>query len=159
MRAPLLLFSSPGRGSVPCLRSSCARFNLRGALEASGGALTHDALPEVIGDEPQLVQLLQNLAGNALKFRGGEPPRVHVSFLEKENEFEIAVQDNGIGIEPQYFERIFMVFQRLHDKGQYPGTGIGLAICKKVIDRHGGRIWVESTPGKGSCFRFTLPKS
>ena len=135
-----------------------ARFNLRGALESSGGTLTHDALPQVTGDESQLVQLLQNLAGNALKFHGGSPPRVHVSSAEKENEFEISVQDNGIGIEPQYFERIFMVFQRLHDKGQYPGTGIGLAICKKVVDRHGGRIWVESTPGKGSCFRFTLPK-
>jgi PAS domain S-box-containing protein len=136
-----------------------ARINLRGALEDSGGEMTHEPLPEVQGDEWQLVQLLQNLAGNALKFRGSEPPRVHVSFLEKENEFEIAVQDNGIGIEAQYFERIFMVFQRLHDKGQYPGTGIGLAICKKVIDRHHGRIWVESVPGQGSCFKFTLPKA
>ena len=110
------------------------------------------------GDESQLVQLLQNLAGNALKFRGEAAPRVHVSAHEKESEWAIVVQDNGIGIDPQYFERIFMVFQRLHDKGQYPGTGIGLAICKKVVDRHGGRIWVESAPGKGSRFVFTLPK-
>jgi PAS domain S-box-containing protein len=135
-----------------------ARINLRGALEDSGGELTHGPLPEVAGDESQLVQLLQNLAGNALKFRGEAKPRVHVSSVEKETEFEISVQDNGIGIEPQYFERIFMVFQRLHDKSQYAGTGIGLAICKKVVDRHHGRIWVESEPGKGSCFKFTLPR-
>jgi PAS domain S-box-containing protein len=135
-----------------------ARINLRTALEESGGALTHDPLPEVEGDESQLAQLLQNLIGNAIKFRAGVKPAVHIYSFEKENEFVLAVQDNGIGIEPQYFERIFMVFQRLHDKGQYPGTGIGLAICKKVVDRHGGRIWVESAPGKGSRFVFTLPK-
>ena len=121
--------------------------------------LTRDALPEVEADEPQLVQLMQNLIGNAVKFRGESVPRIHISSIEKENEWEIAVRDNGIGIEPQYFERIFMVFQRLHDKGQYAGTGIGLAICKKVIDRHGGRIWVESKPGEGSIFHFTLPKT
>jgi light-regulated signal transduction histidine kinase (bacteriophytochrome) len=135
-----------------------ARTNLRAALEESGIALTHDALPEVLGDESQLVQLLQNLIGNAIKFRAEAKPRVHVSVAEEEAEFAFAVQDNGIGIEPQYFERIFMVFQRLHDKGQYPGTGIGLAICKKVVDRHGGRIWVESAPGQGSRFVFTLPR-
>jgi PAS domain S-box-containing protein len=135
-----------------------ARSNLRGALEDSGGELTRDALPEVQGDESQLVQLLQNLIGNAIKFRSAEAPRVHVSSVLNENEYAIAVQDNGIGIEAQYFERIFMVFQRLHDKGRFPGTGIGLAICKKVVDRHGGRIWVESAPGKGSRFVFTLPK-
>jgi PAS domain S-box-containing protein len=135
-----------------------ARTNLRGALEESGGELTHEGLPVVEGDESQLVQLMQNLAGNALKFRGEAAPRVHVSALEREDEYEITVRDNGIGIEPQYFERIFMVFQRLHDKGTYPGTGIGLAICKKVVDRHHGRIWVESSPGQGSRFHFTLPK-
>ena len=135
-----------------------ARISLRAALEESGGELTNDPLPEVQGDDLQLFQLLQNLAGNALKFRGEAPPRVHVSSAKKEHEYEISVQDNGIGIDPHYFERIFMVFQRLHDKGQFPGTGIGLAICKKVVDRHGGRIWVESAPGQGSCFKFTLPK-
>jgi len=139
-----------------------ARVNLRAALEESGVELTADALPEVYGDEMQLVQLLQNLIGNAIKFRAAANPRIHISFSQKENEQVFAVQDNGIGIEPQYFERIFMVFQRLHDKGQYPGTGIGLAICKKVVERHGGRIWVESRAAQdasqGSSFYFTLPK-
>jgi len=135
-----------------------ARINLRGALEDSGGEITHDPLPVVVADESQLVQLFQNLCGNALKFHGEPVPKIHVSCASRDEEYEISVQDNGIGIEPQYFERIFMVFQRLHDKGQYPGTGIGLAICKKVVDRHGGRIWVESAPGQGSCFHFTLPK-
>jgi len=135
-----------------------ARTNLRAALEESGGELTHDPLPGGMGDETQLLQLLQNLAGNALKFRGEASPRVHVSAADLGTEWEICVKDNGIGIEPQYFDRIFMVFQRLHDKGQYPGTGIGLAICKKVVDRHGGRMRVESAPGRGSSFYFTLPK-
>ena len=136
-----------------------ASINLRAALEESGAEVTHDTLPEVEGDELQLVQLLQNLISNAIKFRATSSPKVHISSTEKEDEYEIAVRDNGIGIEPQYFERIFMVFQRLHDKGQYPGTGIGLAICKKVVDRHGGRMWVESAPGQGSRFLFTLPKT
>ena len=135
-----------------------ARANLRAALEESGAQLDCDPLPEVEGDELQLTQLMQNLIGNAVKFRGDARPRIHVSCVERDDEFEIAVRDNGIGIEAQYFERIFMVFQRLHDKGQYPGTGIGLAICKKVVDRHGGRIWLESSPGGGSRFLFTLPK-
>ena len=132
--------------------------NLRSAIEDSGTAVTSDLLPEVMADESQLGQLLQNLIGNALKFRGEAAPRIHVSCASLDKEWEIAVRDNGIGIEPQYFERIFMVFQRLHDKGQYPGTGIGLAICKKVVDRHGGQIWVTSKPGEGSSFHFTLPK-
>ena len=109
-------------------------------------------------DEVQLAQLFQNLMGNALKFKGSERPHVHVSAVELSKEFQISIKDNGIGIEAQYFERIFMLFQRLHTKGDYPGTGIGLAICKKVVERHGGRIWVESEPGKGSSFNFTLPK-
>jgi len=132
--------------------------NLRAAIEESGAEVSHDALPTVNADEVQLAQLFQNLMGNALKFRGAGKPHVHVSCSEKENDFELHVKDNGIGIEPQYFERIFMLFQRLHTKGDYPGTGIGLAICKKVVERHGGRIWVESEPGKGSSFNFTLPK-
>ena len=135
-----------------------ASVNLRAALEESGAELTHDPLPVVQADESQLVQLFQNLIGNAVKFHGAAVPKIHVSAVEKEHEWEVTVTDNGIGLEPQYFERIFMVFQRLHDRGQYPGTGIGLAICKKVVERHGGRLWVESEPGKGSSFHFTLPK-
>jgi PAS domain S-box-containing protein len=135
-----------------------ALINLRAAIEESGAAVTSDPLPKLNGDDVQLAQLFQNLIGNALKFRGPGVPRVHVSAVEKETEWEISVSDNGIGIEPQYFERIFMVFQRLHTKGDYPGTGIGLAICKKVVERHGGRIWVESALGEGSRFHFTLPK-
>jgi PAS domain S-box-containing protein len=132
--------------------------NLRAAIEEAGAAVTWDPLPRVRGDDGQLAQLFQNLIGNALKFRGAGVPRVHVSAAEQEQEWEISVRDNGIGIEPQYFERIFMVFQRLHTKGEYPGTGIGLAICKKVVERHGGAIWVTSQPGAGSEFHFTLPK-
>ncbi len=132
--------------------------NLRAAIQESGASVTWDALPRVSADDAQLAQLFQNLIGNALKFRGPSVPRIHVSCSEREGEFEIVVSDNGIGIEPQYFERIFMVFQRLHTKGDYPGTGIGLAICKKVVERHGGRIWVDSALGEGSRFHFTLPK-
>ena len=136
-----------------------ALVNLRAAVEHSGAAITHDPLPEVNADDTQLAQLLQNLIANAIKFRNkDEAPRIHVGAEDAGDEWRFSVGDNGIGIEAQYFERIFMVFQRLHTRDEYPGTGIGLAICKKVIDRHGGRIWVESAPGKGSKFYFTLPK-
>lgn len=132
--------------------------NLRPAIESESAKVTHEKLPAVIADSSQLVQLLQNLIGNALKFHGPEAPRIHIGAEERDKAWEFSVKDNGIGIEPQYFERIFMMFQRLHSKDEYPGTGIGLAICKKIIERHGGSIWVESQPGKGSTFYFTLPK-
>jgi PAS domain S-box-containing protein len=132
--------------------------NLRAAIEESGAQVTWDPLPRLSGDDGQLAQVFQNLIGNALKFRGAQAPRVHVSCSDQANQYELIVADNGIGIEPQYFERIFMVFQRLHTKGDYPGTGIGLAICKKVVERHGGAIWVTSQPGEGSQFHITLPK-
>ena len=135
-----------------------ALINLRAAIEAGGATVTHDPLPVLKADDSQLAQLFQNLIGNALKFHGIEAPRVHVGAVEHETEWELLVRDNGLGIEPEYFERIFLVFQRLHNKHDYPGTGIGLAICKKVVDRHGGRIWVESKPGEGSTMHFTLPK-
>ena len=135
------------------------RVNLRAAVEQSGATITHDRLPDVNADDTQLAQLLQNLIANAIKFRKkDEAPRIHVGAEDAGDEWRFAVADNGIGIEPQYFDRIFMVFQRLHTQDEYPGTGIGLAICRKVVERHRGRIWVESAYGKGSTFRFTLPK-
>jgi len=136
-----------------------ALVNLRAAIESSDAQITHDALPRVNADDTQLIQLFQNLIGNAIKFRKkDETLRIHVGVKEEKDEWRFSISDNGIGIERQYFERIFMVFQRLHTRDEYPGTGIGLAICKKVVDRHGGRIWVESVQGKGSTFVFTLPK-
>jgi len=136
-----------------------ALLNLKSAIDEAGASVSYAGLPTLEADELQLTQLFQNLIGNALKFRSASVPRITVSAKEKETEWEFGVQDNGIGIEPQYFERIFMVFQRLHNKGEYPGTGIGLAICKKVVERHGGRIWVSSSLGEGSTFHFTLPKA
>jgi PAS domain S-box-containing protein len=133
--------------------------NLRAAIQDSGATVTQDTLPTIPCDEVQLAQLFQNLIGNALKFRQPDAaPAVHVGTADHGMEWEFTVRDNGIGIEPQYFERIFMVFQRLHNKGEYPGTGIGLAIVKKVVERHGGRIWVQSQPGAGTTFHFTMPK-
>ncbi len=133
--------------------------NLKVAIAESNAAVTHDPLPTVLGDESQLVQLFQNLISNAIKFRREEPPRVHISAALQTNEWVFAVCDNGIGMEAEYFERIFTIFQRLHSRAEYPGTGIGLAVCKKIVERHGGRIWVESTPAVGTTFHFTIPQT
>jgi light-regulated signal transduction histidine kinase (bacteriophytochrome) len=133
--------------------------NLTVAMEENGAVVTHDALPMVMADNSQLVQLFQNLIGNAIKFRGKEPPRVHVSASRNGNGWIFSVRDNGIGIAPEYAERIFVIFQRLHGREEYPGTGIGLAICQKIVERHGGHIWVESEVGKGATFYFSLPAS
>ncbi len=130
--------------------------NLRKSIDESGATVTHDILPTVMADAIQLTQLFQNLVGNAIKFRGNDPPRIHVSAAQKKNELLFSVSDNGIGIDPEHADRIFIIFQRLHGRGQYPGTGIGLAICKKIAERHGGRLWVESQPGRGSTFYFTI---
>ncbi|RPH92004.1 GHKL domain-containing protein, partial [candidate division KSB1 bacterium] len=132
--------------------------NLQVAVEESGITITHDPLPTIAADDTQMTQLFQNLISNAVKFRSPESPRVHITASDDEHHWEFAVQDNGIGIESKYFERIFIIFQRLHGQKDHPGTGIGLAICRKIIERHGGRIWVESKPGLGSTFHFTLPK-
>ncbi|MFL5351537.1 PAS domain-containing protein [Archangium sp.] len=131
--------------------------NLKTLVDESGATLIQGKLPQVMVDETQLVQLFQNLVGNALKFRGSSPPRVLVEAERQGNEWRFTVEDNGIGIEPQYYERIFVIFQRLHGKEEYPGTGIGLAICKKIVERHGGRIGLDSQPGQGTTFWFTLP--
>lgn len=132
--------------------------DLRVAISEAGAAVSHDPLPAVLGDPRQLGQLLPNLIGNALKFRGSRPPLVHLSAeLGAEGWWVVSVRDNGIGIAPQHHEKVFQIFQRLHSRREYPGTGIGLALCKKVVERAGGRIWVESEPGQGSVFKFTLP--
>ena len=131
--------------------------NLQATVAESDAVVTHDALPTVLADETQLAQLFQNLVGNALKFHNAQPPQVHISAERKGQEWLFSVRDNGIGLEPQYAERIFIIFQRLHSKADYPGTGIGLAICKRIVERHGGRIWLESQPGQGATFYFTLP--
>jgi light-regulated signal transduction histidine kinase (bacteriophytochrome) len=111
----------------------------------------------VMADGPQLEQLFQNLIGNAIKFRGNQPPRVHISASRNGNGWTFSVRDNGIGIAPEYSERIFVIFQRLNSREVYAGTGIGLAVCKKIVERHGGRIWVKSDIGKGATFYFILP--
>ena len=131
--------------------------NLRVADEQNRAVVTHDPLPTVMADRGQLGQLFQNLIGNAIKFRGEEPPQIHVSAEQRTGEWFFSVRDNGIGVGPQYAERIFIIFQRLHNREEYPGTGIGLAICKKIVERHGGRIWVVSHTGQGATFHFTLP--
>jgi signal transduction histidine kinase len=130
--------------------------NLRLSIEESGAAVTHDLLPTVSGDRTQLIQLFQNLIANALKFRGEARPVIHVSAEQRNGEGLFAVRDNGIGFDAKYADRLFRMFQRLHGK-DYPGSGIGLALCKRIVERHGGRIWAESEPGGGSTFYFTLP--
>jgi PAS domain S-box-containing protein len=132
--------------------------NLRIAQETSGATVSHDPMPVVLADGSQLTQVFQNLVGNAMKFRGAQAPKIHVGAETRDQVWVFTVRDNGIGFDQQYSDRIFMMFQRLHNKTEYPGTGIGLAICKKIVDRHGGRIWVESRPGEGSTFGFTLPR-
>jgi light-regulated signal transduction histidine kinase (bacteriophytochrome) len=158
----LLAFSRISREERPLAAVDCewvferAMGNLAAAIEAAGATVTSDMLPAVWGDEAQLVQLFQNLLANGIKFRGDAPPQVHVSARLENGEWAFSVRDNGIGIAPEDVPRLFTIFERLHSQEEYPGTGIGLALCKRIVERHGGRIGVESTPGKGSVFSFTL---
>jgi light-regulated signal transduction histidine kinase (bacteriophytochrome) len=114
-------------------------------------------MPTVAGDKAQLVQLFQNLMGNAIKFRRQDTPRIDIDAVKRNDEWVFCVRDNGIGIKQEHAQRIFVVFQRLHARDEYTGTGIGLSICQRIVQRHGGRIWVDSEPGQGSAFYFTLP--
>jgi len=135
----------------------CALTNLQVAVDESGAVITHHPLPVVMADASQLTQVFQNLIGNAIKFCSQELPRIHVAAEPRGNEWLFSIRDNGIGIDPQYHDRIFDMSQRLHSRTEYPGSGLGLAICDKVVKRHGGRIWVESQTGKGATFYFTIP--
>jgi chemotaxis family two-component system sensor kinase Cph1 len=139
------------------VNSYLALDNLETAIQENQAGITHDPLPTVMADPTQMVQLFQNLVGNAIKYHGAEAPRVHISVVSHPAEWVFAVRDQGIGIDPQHHERIFVLFQRLHNRSEYPGTGIGLAVCKRIVERHGGRIWVESQRGQGSTFFFTMP--
>jgi PAS domain S-box-containing protein len=130
--------------------------SLKVAIEETGAWVTHDPLPTLVADPIQIAQLFQNLIANAVKFRGKTPPRIHLGARPAGRDWEFSVCDNGIGIDPKSFDRLFTIFRRLHARGEYPGTGIGLAVCKKIVQRHGGTIWIESEIGKGSTFRFTI---
>ncbi|MFA4985922.1 MAG: PAS domain S-box protein [Candidatus Brocadiia bacterium] len=132
--------------------------DLAAAIEENRAIITNDDLPTVISDGTQLEQVFQNLLANAIKFHGNEQPRIHVSARDERHEWVFSVKDNGIGIEKQHAARVFEIFQRLHNRQEYPGTGIGLAVCKRIVERHGGRIWFESEPGSGTTFFFTVPK-
>jgi light-regulated signal transduction histidine kinase (bacteriophytochrome) len=162
--AGLLEYSRIGRQEEPpapvdtgvALEQALA--NLRSALDESKAVVTHEAMPRVIGNSAQITRVFQNLLGNAVKFRRpDQSPRIHVAARIRANDVLFSVRDNGIGIDPQYSDRVFVIFQRLHTRTEYPGTGIGLSVCKKVVERHGGRIWLESQPGAGTTFSFTLP--
>ena len=159
----LLAFSRVGRQGVAPCSTDCnavlqaALKNLEAAMQESGAVVQHAQLPVVVADGSQLVQVFQNLIGNAIKFRGSEPPAIRISAEEKGKEWVFSVADNGIGIAAEHRENVFIIFRRLHTRAEYPGNGIGLSICKKIIEQHGGRIWVESEPGHGCTFQFTLP--
>lgn len=158
----LLEYSRIGTRGKPFSLVNCqhiveqAMANLKIAIEESGASVNYDVLPTVMGDEGQLVRLFQNLIGNAIKFRREEPPHVHISAQRRDSVVTFSVKDNGIGINPQHSQNIFEIFRRLHTREEYPGTGMGLAICKKIVERHGGQISVQSQPGQGSTFHFSV---
>jgi light-regulated signal transduction histidine kinase (bacteriophytochrome) len=160
----LLAFSRTGASSKPFKNIDMqsvlkiAELNLRLAIKESKAKITWEPLPVIKADEVQMVQIFQNLIDNAIKFRGKKPPIIHISAKQEESEWIFWVKDNGIGIDPKYFDRIFLIFQRLHNRDKYPGTGIGLAIVKRIVESYGGRAWIESGLQKGSTFYFTIPK-
>ncbi len=160
----LLEYSRVGTHGKPFAATSCEDLfenviaNLQIAIEENSAVITHDPLPVVSSDDVQLTQVFQNLISNAIKFRKKEqPPHIHISARQEGREWSFSFQDNGIGIEPQYKESLFIMFKQVHGRKEYPGTGIGLSICKRIVERHGGRIWVESEHGRGSTFYFTIP--
>ena len=159
----LLTYSRLGTNAKALTRTNCEETlaqtlaSLQMAIKESGATITHDDLPTVLADETQMGQLFQNLLGNAIKYRGANPPEIHVGCKKEAHWWLFSVKDNGIGIDPQYSERIFVIFQRLHTCDEYSGTGIGLAICKKIVERHGGKIWVESELAQGTTCYFRLP--
>jgi light-regulated signal transduction histidine kinase (bacteriophytochrome) len=159
----LLAYSRVGTRGESFVPTDCqiilkqALDNLQMAIEESGAEVTYNSLPTITADASQLLQLFQNLLANAIKFRSDQPPRIHIGAKRKEDAWLFSVQDNGIGIAEEFFDRIFIIFQRLHRKSKYRGTGIGLSICRKIVARHGGHIWVESELGKGATFYFTIP--
>jgi PAS domain S-box-containing protein len=162
----LLAYSRVGTHDQPAEPADCEKIletvlrNLQMTIADNQGKITHDPLPHVQVDPTQLAQLFQNLISNGIKFcQPGVSPHIHIGCRPHGNKWLFSVQDNGIGIDPQYVDRIFLIFQRLHSRTEYPGTGIGLAVCKKIVERYGGNLWVESKPGQGSAFYFTIPQS
>jgi light-regulated signal transduction histidine kinase (bacteriophytochrome) len=161
----LLTYSRLTTREAPLVPTPCTEIlqevlaNLELCIKESKAVITHDSLPIVSADRTQLLQVFQNLISNGIKYRSQRTPRIHLSAEQRDHEWLLSVRDNGIGIAPQYADRIFRIFQRLHTRSEYSGTGIGLAVCKKIVERHGGRIWVESELEEGSTFYFTLPKS
>ncbi|MBV7339193.1 PAS domain S-box protein [Chloroflexi bacterium TSY] len=159
----LLAYSRVGKRSSLVSQTNCSTVvaqtlnSLEAIIQENNASITYDSLPTVMADATQLGQLFQNLISNAIKFRGEQTPAIQIKAVSNDSEWLSSVHDNGIGIEPQYAERIFLIFQRLHTRSEYPGTGIGLAMCKKIVEHHGGCIWFESEPGQGTTFFFTLP--
>jgi two-component system, sensor histidine kinase and response regulator len=159
----ILRFSRVGTNAAPPAPTSAgealktALDDLASSIGESRAAVTADEMPRVMADGSQLTQVFQNLVGNAIKFRGPAAPEIHIAAERKNDEWVFSVSDNGIGFPPEHAERIFKLFQRLHGRGEYPGNGIGLSVCKRIVERHGGRIWVDSQPGRGATFHFTLP--
>lgn len=159
----LLAFSRVGRTGIDLQEIESleaveiALKNLQGAIQESTAKISRGDLPVIVADKTQIIQLFQNLIGNAIKFHGTEPPQIQITAEREEGSWRFSVQDNGIGIPAKHLDEVFGIFRRLHTRAEYPGNGIGLAICKKIVEQHGGTIWVESQPKKGSDFRFTIP--